>query len=136
MKKYVIFSIFILILVLIMGFSFAYPNLEEFHEMNGTIIDKDISGKAIDYLININGTTYFLSCSDQPYEEFNIGDNITMNGTIDNDSFEFLSNSDFGGKYNDKKVTNIVLNKIVVNQKTYGQMRLINDINNEYYNNL
>lgn len=136
MKKMIILAIFVLLLVLSIGFSFAYPKVEEFHEMNGTIIDKDVGGQAIDYLINISGNIVFLSCDDQPYEEFNIGDNVTMNGTIDNNSFQNLYNSDFGGKYNGKKYPNLVLSKILVNQHTYGQMRLTNDVNNQYYHNL
>lgn len=135
MKKIIILSIFVLLLVLSVGFSFAYPNPETFHEMNGTIVDRDVSGQAIDYLINISGNIVFLSCEHQPFEEFNIGDNVTMNGTIDNDSFQNLHNSDFGGRYDGKKYPNLVLNDVVVNQHTYGQMRLINDINNEYYYN-
>ena len=43
-----------------------------------------------------------------------------MNGTIDNNTFENLYNSDFSGKYNGKKYPYLVLSKILVNQHTYG----------------
>lgn len=136
MKKIVIILAFLALFLLIVGFSFAYPKVEDFHEMNGKIIDKDVSGQAIDYLIDINGTVVFLSCDDQPFEEFNVGDNVTMNGTIDKNSFQSLYNLDFDGKYNGKKYPNLVLNNVVVNQHTYGQMRLTDDVDNEYYKQL
>ena len=37
--------------------------------MNGTIVDKDVAGIAIDYLTDINGTKCYLSFY-QPYEEY------------------------------------------------------------------
>lgn len=139
-KKISLVGSFLLILVFCMGFSFAEYDITDFHEMNGVILAKEVSGESIDYLIDINGTYCYLSCSNQPYEEFNVGDNVTMNGTIDSDNVESIhvssinsaENCDFGGEY-EGDFPHIELGSVVVNQHTYGQMRLTDDVDNEYY---
>lgn len=136
MKKIIFFTIIFLISLLAVCTVFAGYQVKDFHEMTGTIVDKDIGGVSIDYLIDINGTLCFLSCHHQPFEEFYIGDNVTMNGTIDKDSIEFLNLQDFDGKYDGEELPNLVLNNIVENQHTYGQMRLTSDIDNQYYKQL
>lgn len=139
-KKFSILGFFLLILVFTMGYSFADYKVEDFHEMNGTIVAKDVSGKSIDYLVDINGTRCYLSCSEQPYEEFDVGDNVTMNGTIDFDRIEAIHVSEFNSKENcafngdyQGDFPHIVLMNVVVNQHTYGQMRLTSDVDNQYY---
>lgn len=59
--------------------------------MNGTIVDKDVAGIAIDYLTDINGTKCYLSFY-QPYEEY-IGDEVTMNGK--NNYFNLINLSNY-----------------------------------------
>lgn len=67
-KKFILICILLVILVLSIGVSSAIWNVEDMHEMTGTIVAKDVGGKSIDYLIEINGTICHLSSSDQPYE--------------------------------------------------------------------
>lgn len=67
-KKFILICILLVILVLSIGVSSAIWNVEDMHEMTGTIVAKDVGGKSIDYLIEINGTFCYLSSSDQPYE--------------------------------------------------------------------
>lgn len=133
-KKFILICIWLVILVLSIGVSSAIWNVEDMHEMTGTIVAKDVGGKSIDYLIEINGTICYLSSSDQPYEEFNVGDNVTLNGTFNDKDANVLA-SDFGEEYEGRH-REIVLNHIVVDQHTYGQMRLTSDVDNQYYKQL
>lgn len=135
MKKISIYIVIFLISLLSMGISFADYELEDFHEMTGIIVDKNVDGQSIDYLIDINGTICYLSSSHQPYEEFNVGDNVTMNGTFD-DTDDYLLTSDFESIDEDGFYPCLVLNSIVENQHTYGQMRLTSDVDNQYYRQL
>lgn len=134
MKKLGIFLIIVLTsLLFTIGTVIAEYEVEDFREMTGIIVDKDVGGKSIDYLIEINGTKYFLSSADQPLEEFEVGDNVTMNGTIDEENLESCYNWDFDGRYDGEKFSHIVLNSIVENHHRYGQMRLSCDVDNQYY---
>lgn len=109
-----------------------------FTEMNGTIVDKDVAGIAIDYLIDINGTKCYLSCFYQPYEEYYIGDEVTMNGTIEDEEghTETMNALDFDGKYDGQKMPRIRLNLLGIDSKDWGQMRLTSDMDNQYYFNV
>lgn len=133
-KIFSLIGISLFILVLSIGASFAIWNVEDMHEMNGTIVAKDVGGKSIDYLIDIDGTICFLSCHHQPYEEFNVGDKVTFNGTF-NDKDATVFASDFGGGH-EGKYRELVLNRIAVDQHAYGQMRLTEDVDNQYYKQL
>ena len=142
MRKKVCLSVLLVLFIAISSINsisaYDWEKDYDFQEMNGTIVDKDVSGIAIDYLIRINGTDYYLSSFYQPYEEFFINDNVTMNGTImdSNGSSNHMGAYDFDGKYKDEYLPWIKINKIPVENKDYGQMRLTNDTNNEYYYNV
>ena len=143
MKKNIIFLIILLVMIT-SSVAYASTKFEEVHnapnkEMNGTIVDKDVSGKLIDYLIEINGTKCWLSCQYQPYAEYNIGDNVTMNGTvIDAEGYKNkMTGIDFDGKYKDQELPIIRLHMGSVNGNgDYGQMRLTSDINDQNYINM
>lgn len=67
MKKNIIFLIILLVMIT-SSVVYASTSYEEVHnapnkEMNGTIVDKDVSGNLIEYLIEINGTKCWLSIS-------------------------------------------------------------------------
>ena len=123
---------------------YASTSYEEVHnapnkEMNGTIVDKDVSGNLIEYLIEINGTKCWLSCQFQPYTEYNIGDNVTMNGTvIDAEGYKYrMTINDFDGKYDGQEMPKIRINMGSVDGNgNYGQMRLTSDINDQNYINM
>ena len=58
-----------------------------------------------------------------------------MNGTFD-DTDDYLLTSDFESIDEDGFYPCLVLNSIVENQHTYGQMRLTSDVDNQYYRQL
>ena len=47
-KKFILICILLVILVLSIGVSSAIWNVEDMHEMTGTIVAKDVGGKSID----------------------------------------------------------------------------------------
>ena len=65
-----------------------------------------------------------------------MGDDVTMNGTIDYENKEDTSYFDaFDGEYVGKYPT-IELNSINDKGNRYGQMRLTDDVDNQYYKQL
>ena len=142
--KRILFSI---ILLFIITSSMSYVSANYFEvmsapnvEMNGTIVDKDVAGISIDYLIEINGTKCWLSPQFQPYAEYDIGDNVTMNGTVINaKGYEHrFTCLDFDGKYEGQEMPKIRLHLISIDGKRgeWGQMRLTSDMNDPYYFNV
>lgn len=74
-----------------------------YHYFNGTIVDKDAvyPMNYIEYLINVNGTTFFLQTDTRETPEFYIGDKVTIYGSAVNEerNMHRMSFSEFNGKY-------------------------------------
>lgn len=98
-----LFSLFILISSVnaITAYEYSFEKyFDNYHEINGTIIDMDNNGN---YLIDVNGTTFFLY-SEYTYEKFNIGDKVTVKGTAYNEKGNLhWMGSEFHAKYDGKR---------------------------------
>lgn len=101
--------------------------------MNGTIVAKDQNENFIDYMVEVDGETYYISSAYPPYEDFDIGDEVTLNGTIFDSMPAIIFDDDFGGLYSDDDYYEIELNEITIDGKDYGQMRLEANVNDPYY---
>lgn len=114
------------------GIASAHWDVDDFHEMNGTVVGKEIGISSIEYMVDVCGTVCYLSGEHQFNMEFYEGDNVTLNGTIDMDSMKppFLS---YMAKDYHEEYPELILNNVTVNGSTYRQMRLAWDLDTEYY---
>lgn len=96
-----------------------------YHYFNGTIIDKDAVRPMnyIEYLIDVNGTTFFLQTDTRSMQEFYIGDKVTIYGSAVNEerNMHRMSFSEFNGKY---WSNNYNLTKKFPKIRVYNEMRL------------
>ncbi|MBQ7141426.1 MAG: hypothetical protein IJO32_08000 [Bacilli bacterium] len=75
-----------------------------YHYFNGTIKEKDVDirGNIIRYLVDVNGTTFYLRYNVHNYKkEFYVGDKVTIYGSAVNhkDNMHEMHSFEFNGKY-------------------------------------
>lgn len=120
------------VLSLSMGIASAHWDSDDFHEMNGTVVGKEIGISSIEYMVDVCGTVCYLSGEHQPHTEFYEGDNVTLNGTVGMGSmkppFPSYLRKDYHEEYPE-----LILNNVTVNGSTYRQMMLAWDLDTEYY---